>query len=75
MELTDKLCQKLASLNRQFGIPCSLQEAGVPEEEFREKLPLIAENAVADACTLSRIPEIDTTAMMKLLTAFIQGNQ
>lgn len=73
MELTDKLCQKLTSLNRQFGIPCSLQEAGVPEEEFREKLPLIAENAVADACTLSNPREIDTTAMMKLFDCIYSG--
>jgi alcohol dehydrogenase class IV len=68
-------------LNDQMNIPQAIQsygpkgkrvEAGqgiVPEGEFKEKLPAIAANALADACTASNPRPVDQRQMEAILTA------
>ena len=67
-ELVDSLIAELRSMNDKLNIPQSIQNYGaggvkaetsiIDETEFLDKLPEVAENAIADACTGSnpRIP-------------------
>ncbi|MCD8211410.1 MAG: iron-containing alcohol dehydrogenase, partial [Oscillospiraceae bacterium] len=71
----NSLCEKIQKLNSSFGIPSTLQELGIPEAEFNEKLSEISENAVADACTGSNPRPIDPENMAKLFTAIYYGKQ
>ena len=72
-ELVEKLCCKVEEMNRNFGIPHCLRDVGIDENEFKAKLPQIAENAVADACTLSNPRKIDKEQMMRLLEYIYLG--
>lgn len=67
-ELVDQLCEKIQQYNAQLGIPQSLQEFGIDEAEFKEKLATIAELAVGDACTGSNPRPITPAQMEQLLT-------
>ena len=73
--LINSLCSKIDCFNKQMGIPKTLQEFGIVEEEFKEKLATIAENAVADACTGSNPREITPAEMEKLLTCTYYGTE
>ena len=55
------------SINRygKDGLPA--EEGFVPEEVFLERLPEIAKNAIADACTLSNPRKPTQAEMEKLL--------
>lgn len=70
-ELVDALIAHIRNMNKQLGIPSSIQayEGGIiDEKEFFEKLPEVAGNAVGDACTGSNPREITPAEMAKLLT-------
>ncbi len=71
---TDGLLNRIREYNDSFGIPASLKDYGVAEEEFLEKLPSIAENAVADACTGTNPRQINTSEMEYLLRCIYYGN-
>ena len=73
--LINSLCSKIDCFNKQMGIPKTLQEFGIVEEEFKEKVAKIAENAVADACTGSNPREITPAEMEKLLTCTYYGTE
>lgn len=45
------LIQAINNLNKHFGIPSSLQEYGIPEEEFLKKVDMLSELAHQDQCT------------------------
>ena len=60
------LINRLHELNTLLGIPHSMKEFGVKEEEFNEKLPTFAHNAVLDACTGSNPNPIDDEKMADL---------
>ena len=47
----DALCNRIVELNNYMGIPNTLKEFGIKEDEFKEKISEIAKNAVGDACT------------------------
>lgn len=49
--LINSLCNKIHEFNTLLNIPHTLQEFGIQESEFKEKLSRIAELAVGDACT------------------------
>lgn len=66
-ELCEKLCDKINNMNKILDIPASIQEFGIDEKEFLEKLPSIAELAVGDACTGSNPREITPKQMEELL--------
>ncbi len=74
-ECMEALREKINEFNRILDIPTSLKEFGVPEEEFFEKLPSIAEHAVGDACTGSNPREITPKQMEDLFTCIYHGEE
>ena len=72
--LTQALCDAIRSLNRQFGIPETLQAFGIDRDEFETKLHGIAERAVADACTGSNPRPIDVAQMERLFRCIYEGS-
>ena len=75
VDLTKKLCDKIDEFNKQLGIPKTLKEFGIVEEEFLAKLPEIAKNAVGDACTGSNPRSITPEQMEKLLACCYYGTE
>ncbi|RDU22697.1 iron-containing alcohol dehydrogenase [Anaerosacchariphilus polymeriproducens] len=73
-ESVQKLCDKIVELNNYMGIPNTLKEFGILEDEFKEKISSISENAVGDACTGSNPRPIDAATMEKLFTCIYYGN-
>ena len=61
--------------NKELNIPSTLQEFGIQEEEFKEKLASIAELAVGDACTGSNPRAITPAEMEHLLTCTYYGTE
>lgn len=69
-ELVNALIKHIKDMNNQLNIPTCIKdyEGGIiDEKEFLEKLPKVAELAVADACTGSNPRTIDPQQMEKLL--------
>ena len=73
--LINSLRKKIQDFNKQMNIPLTLKDFGIQEEEFKEKLPKIAELAVGDACTGSNPREITPAQMEKLLTCTYYGTE
>lgn len=74
-ELVKALCDKIDEFNKILSIPKTLKEFGIIEEEFKEKIAAISENAVGDACTGSNPRAIDPPTMEKLFTAIYYGTE
>ena len=74
-ELVEGLRAKIRSMNDAMGIPNTLKDFGIIEDEFKEKLSAIAENAVGDACTGSNPRPIDPETMAKLFTCIYYGEE
>ena len=66
-ELVEGLRAKIRSMNDAMGIPNTLKDFGIIEDEFKEKLDAIAANAVGDACTGSNPRQPSQEEMEKLL--------
>lgn len=73
-ECVKKLCEKIVKMNHYMKIPNTLQEFGIIEDEFKEKIATISENAVADACTGSNPRPIDPKTMERLFTCIYYGH-
>ena len=71
----NSLRKKIQEFNKLMNIPLTLKDFGIQEEEFKEKLPKIAELAVGDACTGSNPREITPAQMEKLLTCTYYGTE
>ncbi len=52
-EKTARLVRAIVSLEKDLGIPASLRDAGITENEFQQKLAEISEQAFDDQCTVS----------------------
>ncbi len=74
-ECMRQLCDKIDDYNVKLGIPKSLKEFGVKEDEFKEKVAHIAELAVGDACTGSNPRPITPAEMEKLLICTYYGTE
>ena len=74
-ELVEGLRAKIRSMNDAMGIPNTLKDFGIIEDEFKEKLDAIAANAVGDACTGSNPRPIDPATMPKLFTCIYYGTE
>ena len=74
-ECVEGLRAKIRSMNDAMGIPNTLKDFGILEDEFKEKVAHIAELAVGDACTGSNPREIDPATMEKLLTCTYYGTE
>lgn len=78
-EKVDSLIAELRSMNDQLDIPHGIKNYGksgvkadtsiIDEKEFLEKLPEVAKNAIADACTGSNPRQPSQEEMEKLLKA------
>lgn len=73
--LINSLCEKINEFNVILGIPATLKEFGIKEDEFKEKVSAIAENAVGDACTGSNPRAIDPATMERLFTCIYYGTE
>ncbi len=73
--LINSLCAKINEFNVILGIPATLKEFGIKEDEFKEKIAAISENAVGDACTGSNPRAIDPATMEKLFTCIYYGTE
>ena len=58
-----------------LGIPKTLKDFGIDEEEFKSKIANISELAVGDACTGSNPREITPAEMERLLTCTYYGTE
>lgn len=74
-ELIHNLCAKIDDYNVQLGIPKTLKEFGINEDEFKAKITKIAELAVGDACTGSNPRQITPELMEKLFTCIYYGTE
>ena len=74
-ELMLALCKKIDEYNVDLGIPKTLKEFGVKEDEFKEKIAKISELAIGDACTGSNPRTIDPAGMEKLFTCIYYGTE
>ena len=73
--LINSLRAKIQEFNTILGIPSTLQEFGIKEDEFKEKIAEISKNAVGDACTGSNPRPIDPETMEKLFTCIYYGKE
>lgn len=73
--LVDNLCKKIQECNKYMNIPATLQEFGIEEGEFKEKISKIAELAVGDACTGSNPRTITPAEMEKLFVCTYYGTE
>ncbi len=69
------LIAKIEEFNRVLGIPKTIQEFGVNEDEFKEKVATIAVLAVGDACTGSNPRAITPEQMEKLFNCTFYGTE
>lgn len=74
-ELVDALTDLVKGLNKKMGIPSTLKEYGISEEDFKANVDRIAVNAVADACTGSNPRPITEEEMKKLFTCTFTGEK
>ncbi|MCI2192446.1 MAG: iron-containing alcohol dehydrogenase, partial [Oscillospiraceae bacterium] len=67
------LCERIWSYNDHFSIPRTLKSFGIDEDEFKQKLSKISEDAIGDACTGSNPRSITPKEMEHLFTCIYYG--
>ena len=75
MSLVNSLCDKIDEYNLKLGIPKTLKEFGINEEEFKSKVSEISVNAVGDACTGSNPRAVTAEEMEKLFNCIYYGTE
>ena len=75
LDSVDALRRKLQEMNKAMNIPATLQEFGIVESEFKEKLAHISATAIGDACTGSNPRQPSQEEMEKLFTAIYYGTE
>ena len=71
----NSLIAKVKELNNYLGIPKSFKEAGIEEQEFMEKLDMLADRAFEDQCTTAN-PRVPLVAELKqILLNSYYGNE
>lgn len=73
--LVNKLIEKIDAYNAELGIPKTLQEFGINEDEFKSKIATISELAVGDACTGSNPRPITPAEMEELFNCIYYGTE
>lgn len=73
--LTNGLIAKIDRLNEILSIPKNMQEFGVNEQEFLDKLSTFSKLAVGDPCTGSNPREITPEQMEQLFKCCYYGNK
>lgn len=72
-QLVDSLIEWVRGLNREMGVPNTLQEFGVPEDLFQKHVDKMAKNAVEDPCTATNPRKTSEKEMKKLFEAAYYG--
>ena len=69
------MIQKIKELNEHLGIPQSLKEAGIQEQEFLAKADMLADRAFEDQCTTAnpRLPLV--TELKQILLDSYYGKE
>ena len=60
-------CNAIHALMLKMNMPTTLRACGVSEAEFREHLPSIVENALADRCTATNPVEMTADGVREIL--------
>ncbi len=74
-ELVNSLVEMIKDMNIQMKIPLTLKEYGIDETEFNNKVRLISERAVLDACTSSNPRRVNVSEIEKLFLAAYYGKE
>lgn len=74
-ELTKSLVKLIRDLNKELNIPATFKEYGVDEAEFLANLAFMAENAVADACTVTNPRKVVPEEIEKIYKASFYGEE
>lgn len=74
-ELIASLINMIKAMNESMGIPKTLKEYGIKEEDFKDNVKRVSTNAILDACTGSNPREISEEEMEKLFTCIYYGNE
>lgn len=74
-ELVTALENSIKELNNKMNIPLTLKDYGIDEKDFNNKVELISERAIADACTGSNPRKITKDEMVKLFKAIYYGTE
>ena len=61
------LCDKIASMERECGVPSTLKEAGVTREEYEAQKEAIIQSALNDACTATNPRKTDHDEVESIL--------
>jgi alcohol dehydrogenase class IV len=69
------LVKKTRAFTASFGVPGSLKEYGIPEDEWESKVGKIAENAMTDSLVTSNPRDIDTPTMERVLRYIYEGKE
>jgi alcohol dehydrogenase class IV len=73
--LVESLIDMIQDMNQKMNIPLTLKDYGITEEDFKENINYISENAVKDACTGSNPREINSQQMKKLFECTFTGEK
>ena len=74
-ELIDALTNLIKDMNKNMGIPATLKEYGITEEDFYAHVDKIAATAIEDACTGSNPRPITVEEMKKLFICPFTGER
>ncbi|AQS08298.1 aldehyde-alcohol dehydrogenase [Clostridium saccharobutylicum] len=74
-ELVDSLINLVKELNKKMQIPTTLKEYGIDEQEFKNKVDLISERAIGDACTGSNPRQLNKDEMKKIFECVYYGTE
>lgn len=74
-ELVDSLINLVKELNKKMQIPATLKEYGIDEQEFKDKVDLISERAIGDACTGSNPRQLNKDEMKKIFECVYYGTE
>ena len=72
-ELVASLVAWCRSMNKALNLPLSLKEYGIDEKDFLDKVQMIAERAIADACTGSNPRPISAEEMKEVFLCAYYG--
>ncbi|MDQ0207224.1 iron-containing alcohol dehydrogenase [Alkalicoccobacillus murimartini] len=72
-KLVDELIAYINQLNKDLGIPATLKEYGVSDEDFHKHVDTMAKNAVGDPCTGTNPRETSVEQMKELYEISFHG--
>lgn len=75
LELIDELTNMIKELNLKMNIPLSLKEYGINEEDFKNKVTLISQRTVNDACTGANPRSVTSNEVEKIFNCVYYGEK